>query len=449
MFALEIFFSDGVSQPETILIRRPQAVIGSSDFAHVVVDDMNQLGYQIRVVRDIGRRFRCIPIGAEKNSEVSQLFEGVYEGSADFDLGVVKLHLTAIDYDMAVKDGEPPDRAGVRVLRQGVAMPSPLFPAVVVQGATPVVVSFVPGQPILIGRSKKCALRLDSADISAEHARVGYESGEFWIEDLGSTNGTFLRQQQVSGRATFPPGEIVILGREVSVLGVTAEDQIRRATHVSSDEIRRITSHQTKYPLLLSVSELVRPARVVLAAGTSVTIGRDPSSDIWVGAPHVSRKHCSITVAKTGIISINDSSMNGTAHDGGVLKRGESLESQDQPRVLDFGGGVTVALCFNPEHERQFIQSQGSVTTFVGERAPAIDWLQARAEAPDGEPQQDAAPRASSGAQKAPASLIQRGAARVASEYQNYGLFGKLAVLLTGISLVFLVLIVVSFAMNL
>ena len=50
MFALEISFKDGVSQPETILMRRPQALVGASDYAHVVIEDMKTLDYQLRLV---------------------------------------------------------------------------------------------------------------------------------------------------------------------------------------------------------------------------------------------------------------------------------------------------------------------------------------------------------------------------------------------------------------
>lgn len=371
MFALEISFQDGVSQPETVFVRRPQALIGASDFAHVVVEDMKELNFQLRLVRDLGRRFRCKPVGAKENVQVPTLLEGLYEGETTLDLGPVKFHVTALDSDLLLKETEPPDRAGVRVLRQACSTSSPLFPAIVVLGSNPMIISFVPDQPIYIGRSKHCALRLDSADISAKHARMGYESGEFWIEDLGSTNGTFVNEQQISGRANVAAGMPIILGREISVMGVTSEDQIKRATKFPAENLKKLPVQERRFPVLLSVSEVARPARLVIPLGATITIGRDPSCDMWLGAPHVSRKHCAVTMTKTGSLSVSDCSTNGTAHDRGLLKKGDLLEVSDRPTVLDFGGGVTVALCFDDQQEQHFVTTHGAPQAFVTPEASA------------------------------------------------------------------------------
>ena len=371
MFALEITFQDGVSQPEVIFVRRPQGLIGASDYAHVVVEDMKALNFQLRLVRYLGRKFRCKPIGGQEGFQIPAVLEGSYEGEASIDLGDLKFHVTALDLDLLLKESEPPDRAGVRALRQACSSLGPYFPAVVVRGSIPMVVSFVPEQPIYIGRSKYCALRLDSADISAKHARLGYESGEFWIEDLGSTNGTFVNGQQISGRASVPAGAPVVLGREVTVIGVTSEDQIVRATRTPAEAVKKASVPERKYPILVSVSEVARPARLVIPIGSTITIGRDPSCDVWLGAPHVSRKHCSVTLSKTGALTITDTSTNGTAYDGGLLKRGDTLEINGEPRVLDFGGGVTIALCFSESQEKEFTSSVGSLWTF--NRKPSAD----------------------------------------------------------------------------
>lgn len=365
MFALEITFSDGVSQPEMIFVRRPQAIIGAADAAHVAIEDLRSAGYQLRLVRDLGRRFRIKPIGAVADQQLLRLLEGTFEGDTGCDLSRVRLHVTALDVDLLLKDAEPPDRAGVRVLRQACSVRSPLFPALVVMGATPTALSFVPDQPLYIGRSKKCALRLDSADISGEHARIGYESGEFWVEDLGSTNGTFVRQQQISGRVSVRPGEPIVLGREVSLMGVTSADQIQRAVAEPSVSPRPPAVVEQRYPILLSLSELVRPARVALQPGVTVRIGRDPSSDVWLGAPHVSRKHCSVSVSKSGKITVQDHSTNGTAYDLGILHEGDQIEVRDEARVLDFGGGVTLAICLSAEDEATFTGGGGSAAAFT------------------------------------------------------------------------------------
>lgn len=364
MFALEISFDDGASPAETLFMRRPQALIGASEYANVVVEDLKELDLQIRVVRDLGRRFRCKPLGqAAGGRDLSLLLEGVYEGEATLSVGGVSFFLTALDLDLGMRESEPPDRAGVRVLRHACASLSPKFPAVMVGGGVPMVISFVPDQPVYIGRSKQCGVRLDSPDISARHARMGYESGEFWIEDLGSTNGTFVGGQQVSGRAPLAPGVPAVLGRDIVIVGVTSEDQIEGAPRVLATRSAAAVEER-RYPVLLSRSELVRPARLVIPFNSVVNLGRDPKSELWLGAPHVSRRHCALTMNPDGRIMVSDFSTNGTAHDAGLLSRGESMELRDTPKVFDFGGGITVALCFTEEEEEKFQQFGGAINTY-------------------------------------------------------------------------------------
>jgi len=368
MFALEITFSDGVSESESVLIRRPHALIGASDYAHVVVDDMRSIGYQIRISREVGRKFQCRAVSSD-GSSVQNDFNGAYEGEASIDTGPVKLHVTALDFDLQMKDGEAPDSAGVRVLRQALSHKSPVFPAVIVNGAQPLAVSFSEGQPIYVGRSKICALRLDASDISAKHARIGYEAGSFWIEDLGSTNGTFANGQQIAGRVNISEGTPIVLGREISISCVTSLDQIASSKAAPDSAAPAKAPQGRRYPVLVSTSEVARPARLIITPGATLNIGRDPSSEMWLGAPHVSRRHLSLAVSQKGEITVTDSSTNGTGYDGGILHKGESLRLENSPQIFDVGGGVTVAICFDEEQERQFLSANGSISAFSSAQA--------------------------------------------------------------------------------
>lgn len=364
MFALEINFKDGVSQPEMILVRRPQALIGGTDYANVVIEDMKPLEYQLRLVRDLGRRFRCKPVAASEEIKIPEILQGVYDGHLSFDAGPLELFISALDIDLALREGEPPDRAGVRVLRQACVSGEPYFPAVVVTGAVPICVSFAPDQSIFVGRSNQCAVRLDSVDVSSKHARLGFEGHQFWIEDLGSTNGTFVSGQQISGRVNFNPEVPVVLGRQITLVGVTTMDEYVRATSLDMQHVQKPSPR--RYPVLVSVSEVARPARVVLPLGGNVVIGRDPASDMWLGAPHISRRHCEVSLSASGEVVVKDFSTNGTTFDGGILRKGQSLELNGAPRVLSFGGDLTVAICFSEEQEAAFRAAQGDLECFAG-----------------------------------------------------------------------------------
>jgi pSer/pThr/pTyr-binding forkhead associated (FHA) protein len=365
MFSVEIDFNDGVSNPETVLVRRPTFLIGGSDASHVAVDDMKVLAFDLMISREIGKRFSCRPVMTNTaKTTPTKLFDGVYEGTTRMELGPVSLQITSLDLDLLLREGEAPDRAGVRIIRQASVSKAPQIPALVFPGKSPFVVSFAPDQPVYVGRSRECTVRLDVQDISSRHARLGYEGGQFWIEDLGSTNGTFLNQQQISGRVFFAPGVPVLLGRETVVFGANSEEQVQSLSKLKDDNQRSLAPER-RYPLLLSLSEVVRPARMVVPVGMIVHIGRDPKSELWLGAPHISRQHCQVALSKTGDLTITDCSTNGTAHDGGLLLKGDVMDLKGQPRVLDFGGGVTVAICFSADDEQVFIDSAGSVTAFT------------------------------------------------------------------------------------
>ena len=51
-----------------------------------------------------------------------------------------------------------------------------------------------------IGRSKKCNIFIPDPYLSKKHARIFFKDAEFYIEDLGSTNGTFLNGKQLGTR---------------------------------------------------------------------------------------------------------------------------------------------------------------------------------------------------------------------------------------------------------
>ncbi|MHB8245291.1 MAG: FHA domain-containing protein [Acidimicrobiales bacterium] len=55
------------------------------------------------------------------------------------------------------------------------------------------------GEEVTLGRSSGCAVPLeDDSFTSSVHARVFQRGGELWLEDLGSTNGTWLNEERVN-----------------------------------------------------------------------------------------------------------------------------------------------------------------------------------------------------------------------------------------------------------
>jgi len=66
-----------------------------------------------------------------------------------------------------------------------------------------------------IGRAEACQVRLDDTYVSQHHARLSARDGGVFVEDLGSTNGTFLNDRRVQTPVEVRPGDVVRVGKTV------------------------------------------------------------------------------------------------------------------------------------------------------------------------------------------------------------------------------------------
>ena len=64
-----------------------------------------------------------------------------------------------------------------------------------------------------IGRADDCAVQLDDTYISTNHARLFSKEGQWFVEDLGSTNGTYLNRVKVTAPSPIAVGDEVRVGK--------------------------------------------------------------------------------------------------------------------------------------------------------------------------------------------------------------------------------------------
>src|SRR5688572_4063818 len=74
----------------------------------------------------------------------------------------------------------------------------------------------------VIGRREDCDLRIPLGDVSRKHCRLVRDGDVLKVEDLGSSNGTFLNGQRVQ-EALLSPGDSIQVGPVVFVLQVDGE----------------------------------------------------------------------------------------------------------------------------------------------------------------------------------------------------------------------------------
>jgi len=64
-----------------------------------------------------------------------------------------------------------------------------------------------------IGRAEACHVRIDDRYASQFHARLYPRNGSWYVEDLGSTNGTYLNKQRLNGTSEVHAGDVVRIGK--------------------------------------------------------------------------------------------------------------------------------------------------------------------------------------------------------------------------------------------
>jgi pSer/pThr/pTyr-binding forkhead associated (FHA) protein len=75
--------------------------------------------------------------------------------------------------------------------------------------------SYELGPEVTLGRSPRCIVHLDDRFASGVHARVFERNGELWLEDLGSTNGTWLNDDRLVAPTRLQRGDRVKVGSTV------------------------------------------------------------------------------------------------------------------------------------------------------------------------------------------------------------------------------------------
>ncbi|WP_433266952.1 FHA domain-containing protein FhaB/FipA [Actinosynnema sp. CS-041913] len=71
------------------------------------------------------------------------------------------------------------------------------------------------GRPILIGRADDSTLVLDDDFASTRHARLSMRGTDWYVEDLGSTNGTYLDRAKVTAPLRVSLGSPIRIGKTV------------------------------------------------------------------------------------------------------------------------------------------------------------------------------------------------------------------------------------------
>ncbi len=96
-------------------------------------------------------------------------------------------------------------------------MASQTYQLVMHKGPNPGKIFEMVQDELTIGRDITNRIVINDPEVSRKHCRLTLQSGAYVIEDLGSTNGTFVDGQRLIGPHMLRPGEIVMMGEKISL----------------------------------------------------------------------------------------------------------------------------------------------------------------------------------------------------------------------------------------
>ncbi|MBI1880194.1 MAG: FHA domain-containing protein [Chloroflexi bacterium] len=95
----------------------------------------------------------------------------------------------------------------------------------VVRQGTQAGMSFViSGNQVVLGREEGLDIVLQDPESSRRHARVSWQGGRYVIEDMGSTNGTFVNGMQITTPLPLNPGDSIGIGQTALVFQLSGAE---------------------------------------------------------------------------------------------------------------------------------------------------------------------------------------------------------------------------------
>jgi predicted component of type VI protein secretion system len=116
-------------------------------------------------------------------------------------------------------------------------MTSQTFQLVMRAGPNPGKAFILSKNEIVIGRDDGVDVVINAAEVSRRHTRLYLEAGGYIIEDLGSTNGTFVNGQRLTTSLPLRSGDIIMLGEAATLVYETSQFD-PNATMISSSSER-------------------------------------------------------------------------------------------------------------------------------------------------------------------------------------------------------------------
>ena len=203
------------------------------------------------------------------------------------------------------------------------------------------------GTKLTIGRSEEADISIDNTAISRLHAALELKGGIHFLTDLGSTNGTTVNGERISGTVPVTEKDTITIGKFRLMPEHVAGEQASKSysTAMDIDDQTVFVSAATRQPLreqaqqasqadhkLVVIDGEAEPKELSLKGKSSVKIGKDPASDMVIGGFLVARAQCFVVSKKDRFFIVPQSSWAATKlnevsiKNEHLLRKGDTIE---------------------------------------------------------------------------------------------------------------------------
>ena len=134
----------------------------------------------------------------------------------------------------------------------------------------------------VLGRRGDASVQIDDPTVSGHHCRIVAVAGQVIVEDLGSRNGTFVDQEQITQPRVVETGSIVHIGESVLKLERRSRQEVAEQERLADDRALAVDYVQTRLPAPISEGTVTTAWRFI----PSDDLGGDCFGYHWLDDDH-------------------------------------------------------------------------------------------------------------------------------------------------------------------
>jgi len=222
------------------------------------------------------------------------------------------------------------------------------------------------GVELVIGREPGVEIQIDSPGVSRRHARLSLQSDQYYLQDLGSSNGTFLNGERLQQSRSLKHGDQIKLGRTVSLEYQSEQPQVYAtmiegtqpavgATMVEGTPLpvgatlvgEQPLPYQEPSDIKFVVAVSGEPVNTYTLSQSRISLGRAEDNTITINSRIVSRQHAYLERTQTGyrLVVLPDAG-NPVLLEGRPVDSPHQLRHGDVLRIGSMDPGLMVSMTY-------------------------------------------------------------------------------------------------------